>query len=280
LGWFDAICHTFSTVATGGFSPHNGSISVFNNVYIECIIIFFMFLGGINFALHFQLVRRNFGVVLKNPEFQGYCTMLLLGILFVTWGLTGSSSIGNAGHAFRSAAFTMVSINSTTGFVTDDFNLWPEYLKIFIVAIMMVGGCSGSTSGSFKVIRFIILLKIIMRELKKLIYPRAIFHVKIGDKTIDADDLSNVAALTFLFMGISALGGFLLSAMGVDLTTALSATVASLFNIGPGLGDVGAMGNYSGIPALGKGILIVFMILGRLEIYGVILLFLPMTWRK
>ena len=119
-----------------------------------------------------------------------------------------------------------------------------------------------------------------MRELKKLVYPRAIFHVKVGDKTIDVDDLSNVAALTFLFIGFSALGGVLLSAMGVDLTTALSATVASLFNIGPGLGTVGAMGNYAEIPAMGKGLLIIFMLLGRLEIYGVILLFLPMTWRK
>ena len=119
-----------------------------------------------------------------------------------------------------------------------------------------------------------------MRELKKLVRPRAIFHVKVGDKAIDADDLSNVAALTFLFIGFSALGGVLLSAMGVDLTTALSATVASLFNIGPGLGSVGAMGNYAEIPALGKGLLIIFMLLGRLEIYGVILLFLPMAWRK
>ena len=280
LNWFDAVCHTFSTVATGGFSPHNGSIGVFNNIYIESIIILFMFLGGINFALHFQLVRRNFAVVFKNPEFKAYCAMLLTGILFVTWSLTRISATGDAGQAFRSAAFTVVSINTTTGFVTDDFNLWPEYLKLFMVAIMMVGGCSGSTSGSFKVIRFIILLKIIMRELKKLVYPRAIFHVKVGDKTIDPDDLSNVAALTFLFMGFSALGGVLLSAMGVDLTTALSATVASLFNIGPGLGNVGAMGNYAEIPAMGKGVLIIFMLLGRLEIYGVMLLFLPMTWRK
>lgn len=280
LSWFDSVCHTFSTVATGGFSPHNGSVGIFDNVYIECIIILFMFLGGVNFALHFQLVRRNFGVIFQNPEFKVYCSLLIVGILFVTWGLTQVDANGDAGHAFRSAAFTVVSINTTTGFVTDDFNMWPEYLKLFIVAIMMVGGCSGSTSGSFKVIRVIILLKIIMRELKKLVFPRAIFHVKVGHKTIDADDLSNVAALTFLFMGFLALGGVLLSAMGVDLTTALSATVASLFNIGPGLGSVGAMENYSEIPAMGKGILIFFMLLGRLEIYGVILLFVPMTWRK
>jgi len=279
LNWFDAVCHSFSTVATGGFSPHNGSISALNNVYIESIIIFFMFMGGVNFALHFHLVRGNFSVIFKNPEFRTYSSILLIGILFATWGLIQVPG-NDPGQAFRNAAFTVVSINTTTGFVTDDFNLWPDYLKLFLVAIMMVGGCSGSTSGSLKVIRFIILLKIIMRELKNLIYPRAIFHVKVGDKKVDTDDLSNVAALTFLFMGFTALAGVLLSAMGVDLTTSLSAPVATLFNIGPGLGNVGAMGNYAEIPAMGKGILILCMLLGRLEIYGVILLFLPMTWRK
>ena len=280
LDLFDAVCHTFSTVATGGFSPHNGSVGVFDNIYIEAIIILFMFFGGINFALHSQIVRGNFAGALKNPEFRSYCSILIIGILLVTWGLTRVSPDGHAGEAFRNAAFTVVSIQTTTGFVTDDFNLWPEYLKLLILGIMMVGGCSGSTSGSFKIIRFIILIKIILRELAKLVHPRAIFHVKVGEKTISPDDLSNVAALTFLFIGISALSAMMLSFMGVDLTTAISASIASLFNIGPGLGVVGAMGNYAAIPAMGKGILISCMLLGRLEIYGILLLILPIAWRK
>ena len=280
LDLFDAVCHTFSTVATGGFSPHNGSVGVFDNIYIEAIIILFMFFGGINFALHSQIARGNFAGALKNPEFRSYCSILIIGILLVTWGLTRVSPDGHAGEAFRNAAFTVVSIQTTTGFVTDDFNLWPEYLKLLILGIMMVGGCSGSTSGSFKIIRFIILIKIILRELAKLVHPRAIFHVKVGEKTISPDDLSNVAALTFLFIGISALSAMMLSFMGVDLTTAISASIASLFNIGPGLGAVGAMGNYATIPAMGKGILISCMLLGRLEIYGILLLILPIAWRK
>ncbi|MDC0206048.1 TrkH family potassium uptake protein [Nitrospinae bacterium] len=280
LDLFDAVCHTFSTVATGGFSPHNGSVGVFDNIYIEAIIILFMFFGGINFALHSQIVRGNFAGALKNPEFRSYCSILIIGILLVTWGLTRVSPDGHAGEAFRNAAFTVVSIQTTTGFITDDFNLWPEYLKLLILGIMMVGGCSGSTSGSFKIIRFIILIKIILRELAKLVHPRAIFHVKVGEKTISPDDLSNVAALTFLFIGISALSAMMLSFMGVDLTTAISASIASLFNIGPGLGAVGAMGNYATIPAMGKGILISCMLLGRLEIYGILLLILPIAWRK
>jgi len=280
LDLFDAVCHTFSTVATGGFSPHNGSVGIFNNIYIEAIIILFMFFGGINFALHSQIVRGNFAGALKNPEFRSYCSILIIGILLVTWGLTRISPDGNAGEAFRNAAFTIVSIQTTTGFVTDDFNLWPEYLKLLVLGIMMIGGCSGSTSGSFKIIRFIILIKIILRELTKLVHPRAIFHVKVGEKTISPDDLSNVAALTFLFIGISSLSAIMLSFMGVDLTTAISASIASLFNIGPGLGAVGAMGNYATIPSMGKGILISCMLLGRLEIYGILLLFLPIAWRK
>lgn len=280
LDFFEAVCHTFSTVATGGFSPHNGSIGFFSNAYVETIIIVFMFLGGINFALHYQLVTRNYASVFKNPELRFYCCMLLVCILLATWGLMQSGTAQDPQQAFRNAAFTVVSINTTTGFVTDDFNRWPDYLRVLIVVIMMVGGCSGSTSGSLKVIRFIIIFKIIAKELQKLVHPRAIFHVKVANKTIPPDDLTNVVALTGLFLGISVLSGILLSFMGMDLTTALSAAVASLFNIGPGLGQVGAMGSYAGVPDLGKAILSFCMLMGRLEIYGILLLFMPMAWRK
>jgi trk system potassium uptake protein TrkH len=280
MSYFDAICHSFSTVATGGFSPHSASVSYFESRYIECVITLFMFLGGINFALHYHLIHRNWTVIFKNPEFRFYCRMLLCGIVIATAGLILANDSMPVGQALRSAAFTMVSINTTTGFVTDDFNLWPDYLRLMIVAVMMVGGCSGSTSGSLKGIRFIILFKVISREFKKLIHPRAIIHVKVGDKTISPDDLANVVALTFLFLGISCLSSFALSLTGVDLTTATSASVATLFNIGPGLGMVGPAGNYADIPTLGKIVSITCMLLGRLEIYGVILLLLPMSWRK
>ena len=280
MSYFDAVCHTFSTVATGGFSPHNGSIGYFNDIYIESVILLFMFLGGVNFALHYQLVTRNPAVVFKNPEFRFYCCMIVAGILIATWGLTKTGAYESANHAFRNAAFTIVSINTTTGFVTDDFNRWPDFLRLSILGVMMIGGCAGSTSGSLKGIRFIILFKVIMRELQKLIQPRAIFHIKVAGKSISPDDLTNVVALTFLFLGLSTLSSILLSLTGVDLTTSLSASIATLFNIGPGLGQVGAMGNYADIPTLGKVVTISCMLLGRLEIYGVMLLFLPMAWRK
>ena len=278
--FFDALCHSLSTVATGGFSTHNSSIGYFNSPYVESISILFMFLGGVSFALHYQLVNGNFGTVFKNPELRCYGAIIIIGIALATWGLISSRPDLSLNDSFRKAAFNIVSINTTSGFMTDDFNLWPNFLRIFMLVIMMVGGCSGSTSGSLKVIRFVILFKIIRMELKKLVHPRAIFHVKVAGKSIDPDDLTNVVALTCFFMGFATLGCILLSMMGVDLTTSISASIACLFNIGPGLGQVGAAGNYSDIPFMGKSILITFMLMGRLEIFGIMLLFLPMAWRK
>jgi len=280
MEFFDALCHSLSTVATGGFSTHNASIGYFNSIYVEFISILFMFLGGVSFLLHYQLVNGDFTTVFKNPELRFYSTMIIIGIALATWGLAYSRPDLSLDESFRKAAFNVVSINTTSGFITDDFNVWPDFLRIFMLVIMMVGGCSGSTSGSLKVIRFIILFKIIRRELKKLVHPRAIFHVKVAGKSIKPDDLTNVVALTCFFMGFAALGCMLLSLIGVDLTTSISASIACLFNIGPGLGQVGAIGNYAEIPFMGKSILIAFMLMGRLEIFGIMLLFLPMAWRK
>lgn len=280
LSYFDAICHTFSTMATGGFSPHTASVAEFNSTYVETVIIIFMFLAGANFALHFQLINRNFEVVYKNPEFRFYFSMVLLSVAVVTWGLWNHSPEEGLETAFRRASFQVISINTTTGYTTDDFNRWPDFLRILMVGIMMVGGCTGSTSGSLKAIRFIILFKIILRELRKLVQPRAIFNVKVGGKTVPPEHLMNSVALTFLFIGLSMLSSILLTFMGLDPTTSLSASIATLFNIGPGLGGVGPAGNYAEIPDMGKGILIACMLMGRLEIYGIMLLFLPLTWRK
>ena len=280
INWFDAICHTFSTVATGGFSPHTESIGAFNNFYVEFMVIVFMLFGGINFALHYQVIQGNFIHVFKNPEFRFYILMVGFGVLFATWGLWQEEPEAGATVAFRRASFNVVSINTTTGFVTDDFNTWPNYLRLFMIGLMMVGGCVGSTSGSFKAARVLVFIKIIIRELQKLVQPRGVFHVKVGHKTIENNQLLNVVGLAGLFMGMFFLSAIFLTMLGVDLVTAVSASVASLFNIGPGLGQVGAIGNYADIPSLGKFVIIFCMLIGRLEIYGIMALFLPFTWRK
>jgi trk system potassium uptake protein TrkH len=280
MGIFDAICHTLSNVSTGGFSPHQSSIAFFNNTYFESVIMVFMFLGGINFALHYQLVRGNFRLVFQNPELRFYVSMIAICIAIATLGLFSQLPEADMGLALRKASFNIISINTTTGFATDDFNLWPDYLRILLLVIMMIGGCSGSTSGSLKAIRFIILFKVIFRELQKLVHPRAIIHVKVGQKTIEHDHLMNVIALTCLFMGISILSFFILCVLGVDVTTSISASIASLFNIGPGLGQIGPAGSYADIPYLGKWVIIFSMLMGRLEVYTIMILFMPITWRK
>lgn len=277
---FDAVCHSFSTVATGGFSPHQASVGYFDNVYFETVITLFMFLGGVNFALHYHMVNGNYRVVFQNPELKFYITMIVSAILVATWGLYLDAEETGLGEAFRVAAFNVVSVNTTTGFATDDFNLWPDYLKILLMIMMMVGACSGSTSGSLKAIRFLILFKIIGRELQKLIHPRAVVPVKIGDKPIDPDHVMNVVALTATFMGLTLLGFLSLTLMGLDVTTSFSGSVATLFNIGPGFGAVGPAETYADIPVAGKWMLIFWMLMGRLEIFGIFLLFLPATWRK
>ncbi len=280
MSYFDAICHTLSNVSTGGFSPHQDSVGYFDNAYFESVIMLFMFLGGINFALHYQLALGNFWLVFQNPELKFYVTMITVCVLVASVGLWNHLPEADMGTALRKASFNVISINTTTGFATDDFNLWPDYLRILLLGIMMVGGCAGSTSGSLKAIRVIILFKIIFRELQKLVHPRAIIHVKVGKKTIGSDHLMNVVALTCLFMGISAMSFFILCVLGVDITTSASASIASVFNIGPGLGQIGPAGSYAEIPYLGKWIIIFSMLMGRLEIYAVMILFLPITWRK
>ncbi|MFQ5671994.1 MAG: TrkH family potassium uptake protein [Nitrospinales bacterium] len=280
MGWFDAVCHTFSTVATGGFSPHTASVAAFNSIYIESVIILFMLLGGINFALHYQTIRGDFKRVHQNPELRFYLSLIGLGVAFATFGLWWAEAETSLPAALRRASFQIVSINTTTGFVTDDYNAWPGFLRLCMLGIMMVGGCVGSTSGSLKVIRILVIFKVIIRELQKLVRPRGVFHVKVGGKTVKQEHILNMIGLTGLYLGVFFICALLLSLMGLDLTTAVSASTASLFNIGPGLGAVGAMGNYADLPHLAKTVVIFCMFMGRLEIYGVMMLFLPLTWKK
>lgn len=280
MSGFDALCHSFSTVATGGFSPHTASVAHFDNLYFETIILIFMVLGGINFALHYHLLHGNFKVVFSNPELRFYLGLLAAGILLATIGLNAHFPEYGIGQSLRYASFNVVSINTTTGYATHDFNIWPGYLKLFLLVIMMVGGCAGSTSGSFKAIRIIILFKVIMREFQKLIHPRAVIPIKVAGKTLDPDHVMNVVALSGLFIGIATFSSLCLTFIGVDLTSAVSASIATLFNIGPGLGSVGPVANYAEMPVIGKWMLTLWMLMGRLEIFGIMLLFLPVTWRK
>ncbi|MFQ5716762.1 MAG: TrkH family potassium uptake protein [Nitrospinales bacterium] len=280
ISLYDSICAAFSTMSTGGYSPRQESVAAFDSLYSECVVMAFMFLAGMSFVLHYQAVHGHFREVRKNTELRFYISTILLATAFVTVGLWQTSPDPNLGSTLRRAAFQVVSISSTTGFVTDDFNVWPDFLRFFLLILMFAGGCSGSTSGALKMIRIVILFKFIFRELQKLVEPYGVFHVKLGQKTIEPEQVWNVLGLTGLFLGVLCVSSLLLSLMGLDMITAISACAATLFNVGPGLGQVGALGDYAGIPAPGKILIIFCMLMGRLEMYTIMLLFLPLTWRK
>lgn len=277
---FDSVCHAFSTLSTGGFSTYNDSIEHFQSLYLQMVLLFFMFLAGINFALHFNLIHGYFNDIFNNPELRFYTASVLIFIFLTAWGLSHAHPDLQTGDVFRKAAFTVVSLHTTTGFTVDDFNLWPTPIKVILLGLMMMGACSGSTCGSIKSIRILILLRMIVREIKKLIHPQAVIHLKIGQKNVSPEYQSNAVTVTALFTAVGGLSFLLLTFMGLDTETAGSATFATLFNTGPGMGLVGPSGDYSVIPAPGKWLLILNMLMGRLEFFSIILLFIPLAWRK
>jgi trk system potassium uptake protein len=276
---FDSLCHTFGTVATGGFSTKNASIAHFNSVYIETVIIFFMFIAGVNFNLHYNLLKGNLKAYKIDREFLFYLKITLL-FIFITTIVVYMSRYSNIFQAFRAAAFQAVSIITTTGYATDDFELWSNSGQLLMLLLMFVGGCAGSTGGSIKIIRIMLLLKHSVNEMKKLLHPNAYLPVRLGKNVVQPEVVTNVLGFFLLYMVIFALGSVAMAAMGLDLVTAISSVAATLGNIGPGLGTIGPTENFAHIPVLGKWLLSFFMLLGRLEIYTILILFVPEFWKK
>ena len=276
---FDSLCHTFGTMATGGFSTKNTSIAAFDSVYIDTVIIVFMFIAGTNFALHLQLLRGKPLALWRDPEFRFFfllicvCTLLstvfVYGDIYASWGLS-----------LRHAAFQVISIVTTTGYATADYELWAPLPQALLVFCMFVGGCAGSTGGGIKGMRVILLVKQSYRELIRLIHPRAVVPVKLGGRSVPEGILGGVWGFFILFLMLFLLSALALAAMGVDIMTSFAAVVACIGNIGPGLGDVGPTDNYASLPLAAKSILSFCMLLGRLEIYTVIILLVPEFWRK
>lgn len=273
---FDSLCNTFGTVATGGFSIKNSGIGFYQGS-IQWVITIFMFLSGANFALYYQAMRgRSLKVFWRNEEFCFYTTIVLAAAFLIAFNTR--SLFGGLEELIRSALFQVVSIVTTTGYATTDFNLWPYMSQAILVLLMFVGGCSGSTSGSIKVGRILILLRQGIVEIRKLIHPRAVFSLKVGGKNISGDLVSNVLLFFFFYITIFAVSGVIMTAMGLDLKSAFTSVAATFGNVGPGLGLVGPAGNYALIPNQGKIILSFLMLLGRLEIYTIFVIFSPSLW--
>lgn len=278
MDWFDSLCHTFGTMATGGFSTRNNSMAAFGP-YSQYIVILFMFLAGTNFTLHYFALHGWFGKVAKNEEFRAYATIILVSLGIITFGLYFNQQ-GNFEATFRDALFTIVSILTTTGFVTVDYLQWPVLFWVIVFLLMFIGGSAGSTGGGIKVIRQMLLLKNSWMELRRAIHPNAVLPVKFNGKSVSLDIIYKVMAFFLMYVLIFAAGVLVLSALGIDFETAVGASIASLGNIGPGIGLVGPVFNYAFMPDAAKWVLGFLMLLGRLELFTVLMVFSPYFWRK
>lgn len=279
MTWYDSLIHTFGTVGTGGFSDKALSVGAYNNVWIEVIITFFMLACGANFSLYYQALKGNIKGIFKDEELKFYIGVVLISILLITLNIHGSI-FKTVGESLRHSSFQVASIITTTGYATTDFNLWPLFSKMILLSLMFFGGCAGSTAGGMKNIRFLLLFKIIRRELLKIIHPKAVYTVKFGDKSVDEETLKGITSFFFVYMAIFLGTILIVSLEGFDTMTTISAVATSIGNVGPGFEMVGPMGSFSDFSNLSKVVLSMCMIIGRLEIYPILLLFVPEFWKK
>jgi len=275
---FDSLCHTFGTVATGGFSTQNTSVAAYSP-FIQYVIIIFMILAGTNFTLHYLALHGRIRKVWKNEEFRYFIGLIVITGLAITIGLALSSEQA-FGTAFRKSLFQVVSIITTTGYITDDYLLWPVALWFILFMLMFVGGMAGSTGGGVKVVRHLLLFKNSSLELKRLVHPQAIIPVRLSGKIVSQDIIYKIMAFFLIYFFIFSFGSLVMTLLGLDYRSAIGASIATLGNIGPGLGMVGPVGNYAAIPIFGKWFLSFLMLLGRLELFTVLILLSPAFWRK
>jgi trk system potassium uptake protein TrkH len=276
---FEAFCHTFGTMATGGFSTKNASIGYYNSAFIDYIITIFMLIAGINFSLHYQALRGNIKSYWQNPETIFFISLIMGGTLLIGANifLFHGYSIS---EAIQKSLFQTVSIITTTGYGTDDYELWGASSQVILFIFMFLGGCAGSTGGGMKIIRSLVLLKYGLNEIKRLIHPNAVLPVRIGHRTIPREIVSNISGFFLIYIALFILGVLIMALLGLDFDSALGSVAATIGNIGPGLGTVGPSDNYAHIPMTGKWILTFMMLVGRLEIYPVVILLTPAFWKK
>ena len=279
MNLFDALCHTFTTLATGGFSTKNISIEYYNSPYFETVFTVFMLLAGINFSLHYRLLLGNLKGFWKNSELHFFLSVFLVATLMITINLR-LTIFPDLFSSLRHASFQTASILTTTGYSSHNFGVWPALSQFLLLLLMFVGGCTGSTGGGIKCFRIMLLFKQGYRELYRMIHPHAVIPVKLAGKSVPPKIIEGVWGFFFLYILLFALSSLIMTLLGIDLISAISSVAACIGNIGPGLGTVGPAENYNHLPALGKWLLSLCMLVGRLEIYTVIVLFIPEFWKK
>ena len=278
MSLFDAVNHSFATLATGGFSTKNASIASFDSAYIHWVTIVFMYLAGVNFSLHFRAAMGR-PLYFKDQEWRFFTYVVVLsGLAIAVLNLT-SGSYSAFEPALRDALFQATSIVTTTGFVSADYELWVPGSQMILFALFFVGGMAGSTGGGIKTIRVMLLLKQTANEIRRHLHPKAVLLTRVGTKAVKQEVLANVTGFVILYLLLCLAGAVVLGFMGLDLPTALGASISSVGNVGPAFGAVGPTDNYGWMSGPALGLLSFFMLVGRLEIFTVLLLFHPETWR-
>lgn len=278
MTWYDALAHTFSTLGTGGFSTKNASIGYYQSPSIQWICTIFMLLAGVNFSLFYYAVTRKFKEIFQNSEFKAYIAI----VLAATLGITGFifTRYNSFGYSFREALFQVASIITTTGFASIDFNLWPVGAQLILFLLMLVGGCSGSTAGGIKVVRWVILSKQTANEVRKMLHPHGVFTVQLNGRAGRKDVVFSVAGFLFLYFFIFAITALVAACNGIDAISSITASLAMVGNIGPGLGAIGPMANYEFFAPATKWWFSFVMIAGRLELYTMLIFFMPSFWKR
>lgn len=279
MSGFDSICHALTATGTGGFSTHQESIAYYHSTYIEYVLIIFMFISGINYSLLILFVSGRFKRALKDSELKWYALTVITFSIVITILLWASQDIESE-QAFRDSLFQVVSLQTSTGFSTCDYMLWPSALWGILLLVMLVGACAGSTSGGLKCIRVFILFKVLMNEFKHILHPNAVLPVRIDKQVAPPSLLTTVMAFCFIYLIIIFGSSIFLSAIGIDFMEAIGCSVSALGNMGPALGGYGPSSTWSNMPDAGKWLMSFLMLLGRLEIFTVILLFTPNFWKR
>ncbi|MCF6159643.1 MAG: TrkH family potassium uptake protein [wastewater metagenome] len=288
---FDATCHAFSTVSTAGFSTKNTSIAYYNSLYVEIVIGIFTIICACNFSLYYMCFKKEFKKVYRNSELQFFGGLILTAIIFTAlllyfsrpesfYGGAKDPRYYNLGNDFRYAFFQIATMSTTTGYVSTNYDLWPNACRFLLILLIFIGGCAGSTAGALKCVRIVLLLKSSMREFGKIIRPRMVKHVKLNGESVSEEIITESSVFFVAYLGFFGICTLILIALDTSIVTAFSAVASCMANCGPGLAMVGPMANYSDIAYAGKWILCFCMLLGRLEIYSLLLLFLPIMWKR
>jgi trk system potassium uptake protein TrkH len=275
---FDAVCNSLTTLAAGGFSPHAASIGGYGSAAIEWITIAFMFAAGANFALQYRAVRGSRVAIAQDEEFRTYAAVVL--VASVALALFLSRDGMGVADATRHGTFQAISIMTTTGYASVDFQLWSDQARIVLLLLMFVGGCAGSAGGGPKVIRHVLMARLTFRELRRTLHPRGVLPVKLGGRVVPEHTLRDVQVFMLFYLLTFAVGTAIVVALGADLVTGITASIAALGNIGPGLGDVGPMSSFAGLHPISKIVLTLEMWIGRLEVLTVLVFFRVEVWRS